>query len=165
MEAERQRLTPEQRSHLVAYLDGELQGHESEAISRTLGQSSIARHEVDGLKRTWRLLDALERPRASEELTSRTLSIAEVLDASTSRLAGAASRLAERATRMLLLAGLIALCFLAGVATTRWVWPDRAGQLARHLSIAENLDAYRAVGSFEFLEQLDESSELHRLAE
>ena len=68
-----QRLNPEERANLVAYIDGELTDHESRVIATKLTQSATARHEVDSLKKTWELLEYLDRPHASEAFPERTL--------------------------------------------------------------------------------------------
>ena len=46
-----------------------------------------------------------------------------------------------------------------GYAITQWVWPNPTERLSRDLSIAEHLDEYRDVGTFEFLEVLVHSPE------
>jgi hypothetical protein len=46
-----------------------------------------------------------------------------------------------------------------GYAATRWVWPDQTARLVRDLTLAEHLDEYLEVGSFEFLSQLADSKE------
>ena len=46
-----------------------------------------------------------------------------------------------------------------GYAVTRWAWPDPTLRLVRDLTLAEHLDEYEEVGSFEFLNQLAESHE------
>ena len=68
-----QRLNPEERANLVAYIDGELTEHESRVIATKLTQSATARREVDSLKKTWELLEYLPRPQASEAFPERTL--------------------------------------------------------------------------------------------
>lgn len=161
MEAERQRLTFEERSNLVAYLDGELGPGDSQALASKLSRSPTAQRELEGLRRTWQLLDLLERPATSPEFTSRTLTLVGGVTSIDDRLA----RAAWQAARWGALVLLATLLLLAGFATTRWLWPDRTARLAEDLSIAEHLDAYRAVGSYEFLRQLDESSEIDRLAD
>ena len=47
---------------------------------------------------------------------------------------------------------------------TRWLWPDPSGRLADDLSIAEHLDEYLEVGSFEFLDELVEAPEFNPVA-
>ena len=53
---------------------------------------------------------------------------------------------------------LSARCSLGvGFALTRWVWPDPTKRLVQDLTLAEHLDEYLEVGSFEFLSQLADS--------
>ena len=56
----------------------------------------------------------------------------------------------------LVLAGLAAGL---GYGATRWLWPDPSARLARDLSLAEHLDEYLEVGSFEFLNELVDAPE------
>src|SRR3954451_11306178 len=79
MGPDQQRLTPNERADLVAYLDGELGEAESRAIATKLAHSATARREVEFLEKTWELLEYLPRPKASEDFTARTLT--EVLNA------------------------------------------------------------------------------------
>ena len=44
---------------------------------------------------------------------------------------------------------------------THWVWPNPTARLARDLPIAEHLDEYRDVGTFEFLETLATAPEFN----
>src|SRR5260221_12155792 len=73
MRPEQQRLTPVERANLVAFLDGELNEGESRVISTKLRESPTARREADVLEKTLELLEHLDRPKASENLTERTL--------------------------------------------------------------------------------------------
>jgi hypothetical protein len=68
-----QRLSPEERANLAAYIDGELTENESRAIATKLSLSAIARREVESLKKTWELLEYLPRPNVSQEFSERTL--------------------------------------------------------------------------------------------
>jgi anti-sigma factor RsiW len=159
MVPDQQRLSIEERSNLVAYLDGELNDAQARSIATKLTQSLTARREVDALQKTWELLDLLPRPRASEDFTTRTLSIAtRQVDG---RMATAASDLARRVGLGLAWASASALLFVIGYFLALRVWPNPTARLARDLSIAESLDEYRDVGSFEFLEQLDTSPEFN----
>lgn len=156
---DQQRLSPTERANLVAYLDGELGEHESRAIATKLTQSVTARREIEMLQKTWELLEHLPRPRASESFTQRTLTEVDRLSVAGDKMMGAASRTLRHA--LIMIAGILAsmLCFGLGVAAMRWAWPDPTARLVRDLPIAEHLDEYRDVGSFEFLEGLDRSPE------
>jgi anti-sigma factor RsiW len=66
-------LSPDDRTNLVAYLDGELDGQSSSALEALLQKDPQARLEADHLRRTWDLLDYLPRPDPSPSFTHRTL--------------------------------------------------------------------------------------------
>jgi anti-sigma factor RsiW len=153
------RLSPDERANLVAYVDGELPEAVSRAMATKLTQSATARREVEMLNRTWELLGHLELPQARPALSERTLTGVRQLEVRTplwdSRLASWSSQAAWLIASLML--GAAALGF--GYAATRSLWPDPSARLARELSIAENLNEYLEVGSFDFLKQLAESRE------
>jgi len=159
MVPDQQRLSIEERANLVAYLDGELNDAQSRAIATKLTQSLTARKEVEALQKTWEMLDLLPRPRASEDFTARTLSVAT--RQADGRMASAATDLFRKLG--LGLAWVLAAVLLSGVGylITARVWPNPSARLARDLPIAESLEAYRDVGTLEFLEQLDNSPEFN----
>jgi anti-sigma factor RsiW len=157
MAQEHQRLSAAERDNLVAYLDGELAEAEARTLEAKLTQSVSARREVEALEKTWELLDFLPRPKASPELTARTLSQAAHVASPDEQLLGAAKRTARRVGRVVVCAAMILATLGLGYASTRWLWPNPTVRLARRLSLAEFLDEYRTVGRFEFLKQLDES--------
>src|SRR5262245_58210405 len=70
---DQQRLTPDERSTLVAYLDGELADAESRTIATILTRSPTARHEIETLQKTWELLDFLPLPRVPDQFSERTV--------------------------------------------------------------------------------------------
>jgi hypothetical protein len=157
--ADQQRLTPEERANLVAYLDHELNEAESRAIATKLTQSVTARREIDFLEKTWQLLDNLPMPRASESLTERTLTEVGRIDLAGGKLLDSASQTARRVATLVMAVVASAVCFLAALAIVRWVVPDPTARLARDLRIAEHLDEYRDVSTIEFLDRLDTSPE------
>ncbi|WP_435018795.1 anti-sigma factor family protein [Tundrisphaera sp. TA3] len=162
MVPDHQRLSSEERSNLVAYLDGELDDADSRVIATKLTQSMTARRELDALQKTWEMLDLLHRPQASEDFTERTLSIADLASGRGDRIASAASGLARRVGMVLalLLAG--AALFGVGYSAVLFAWPNPTARLARDLSIAENLDELRDAGSIEFLELLDRDPDFNQ---
>ena len=165
MGVDQQRLTPNERDNLVAYLDDELNEAEARAIATKLTQSVSARREVDALSKAWELLDFLPRPKASDDFTSRTLTKAERLSIPGDWIASVASRTARHAGRMAVWTVGAAALFVLGAVATRYLWPDPTARLARDLSIAESYDEYRAVGSVEFLEALDRSPDFSNTPE
>jgi anti-sigma factor RsiW len=157
MAIEHQRLSAAERDNLVAYLDGELNETEAQTIEAKLTHSVSARSEVEALEKTWELLDHLPRPKASAEMTSRTLSQAALLASPDDLLVSVAKGTALRLGRVLVGAAVVLISLGVGYLSTRWLWPNPTVRLARDLSLAEHLDEYQTMGSFEFLKQLDES--------
>lgn len=159
MVPDQQRLSIEERSNLVAYLDGELNDAEARSIATKLTQSLTARREVDALNKTWEMLDLLSRPKASVDFTSRTMSLAtRQAEAGMTSVAG---DLVRRVVIGLGWATASALLFGLGYILTLWVWPNATARLTRDLLIAESLDEYRDVHSLEFLEKLDTAPEFN----
>jgi hypothetical protein len=153
------RLTPDERDDLVAYVDGELPESHAQTIATKLTKSATARREVEMLEKTWELLDYLPRPEVTEQFSEKTISYIRRLELKGNSwepiLVAWSARLGRIAAYLLIASTFVA----AGYALTRWVWPDPTTRLIRDLTMAENLDEYRDVGSFEFLSQLAESPE------
>jgi hypothetical protein len=146
------RLTTEQRSDLVAYLDGELEEDDAREIEQVLAASDVARHEIEMLGRTWELLDTLPRESASAEFTARTLATIQV-----GETPGLKTWQPHVRRGMLVLGWVTTLAAAVVVGFTigfRWT-PRQDDAIVRDLPIVDNLDAYRDAGSVEFLERLD----------
>lgn len=156
MGGDQQRLTDPERANLVAYLDGELNEAESRALATKVTQSVTARREIESLQKTWELLDFLPRPDAAPDFATRTVSLALARGAGDGKWAGIAGRATRLATRGAALLGVSAAALGLGYALARWAWPDTSARLIRDLPIAEHLDEYKSVGSFEFLQRLEE---------
>jgi anti-sigma factor RsiW len=159
MGPDQQRLTPGERANLVAYLDGELADADARAIATKLAHSATARREVETLEKTWDLLEYLPRQKASEDFAARTLSVVWRNDAEGTKLGSALLANARPVLRTLASIALGLLAFGVGYALVHWVWPNPSERLTRDLPIAEHLDEYRTVGSFEYLKELVESPE------
>jgi anti-sigma factor RsiW len=154
-------LTPDERANLVAYIDGELPDAISRVLSTKLTQSATARQEVEILKKTWELLGHLPMPQADPQLCERTLVEIQRLGVRNPALGSSARLVSSWAALMLAYAALGGLGLGLGYAATRWLWPDPAARLARDLSLAEHLEEYLEVGSFEFLKDLAEAPEFN----
>jgi hypothetical protein len=154
-----QRLSPEERANLAAYLDGELTENEERAIATKLSLSKTVRQEVDSLKKTWELLEYLPRPKATPDFPERTLTSIRSLESNALAWSQSVGDWATQAAKVAvcLLVALVSLA--AGFSVCRWAWPDPAMRLAEELSLAEHLEEYQEVGSFEFLEQLANSKD------
>ncbi len=159
MVPDQQRLSIDERSNLVAYLDGELNDAESRRIATKLTQSLTARREVEALQKTWDLLDLLPKPKASEDFTARTMTVATQQP---DNLVGTmATDIVRRIGVVLTCLALAAVLFGVGYFFVLRLLPNPTARLARDLPIAESLDEYRDVGTFRFLELLDQASEFN----
>ncbi|HEV3121039.1 MAG TPA: hypothetical protein VGY53_04015 [Isosphaeraceae bacterium] len=156
---EQHRLSPAERANLVAYIDGELNDAESRAIATKLTQSVTARRELEALEKTWELLDFLPRPEPTAGFTERTLSQVQLHVEREGRFLNLADAAAQRVIRVAVLVvsslATLALCYVAA----RWIWPDPTARLERNLSVADHLDQYLDIGSYDFLSRLDQSPE------
>lgn len=74
------RLSSDQRSNLVAYLDGELQEPAAKEIEQVLSKSPTVQHDVEMLSRTWDLLDQLPRLTGNSDLTEQMVSLVKAGD-------------------------------------------------------------------------------------
>jgi anti-sigma factor RsiW len=156
---EQLRLTPDERADLVAYLDGELPEGVARAIATKLTHSATARREVESLQKTWELLGHLPMPQVDAQFSERTIARIRGVERTAPIWDPRFKSWAARSLRVAL--GLV-LCGLGlglGYIAARWSWPDPAARLARDLSLAEHLNEYLEVGSFDFLSQLVDSPE------
>ena len=155
------RLSGEERGNLIAYLDGELDETTARLIEQKLARSDTARHDVEMLVRTWDLLDILERPRVTQEFTTRTLALAQA-DVQPSRLSQFDWQTPLRRTAIfaLWLATLGGVAAFGWTVTRKWV-PNEAQMLIDDLPVIENLDLYTEVDSIEFLRELRRSGGFH----
>jgi anti-sigma factor RsiW len=157
IQPEQLRLTPDERADLVAYVDGELPEAHSRSISTKLTHSATARREVEMLQKTWELLDYLPLPPATGQFSEKTISHIRRLEVRDRSWEPMVSAWSARVARVMVYL-LVGATFLGvGFALTRWVWPDPTARLAQDLTLAEHLDEYLEVGSFEFLGQLADS--------
>jgi anti-sigma factor RsiW len=156
---EQLRLTPDERADLVAFVDGELPEAHSRLISTKLTHSATARREVEMLQKTWELLDHLPRPQATEQFSEKTISHIRRLEMKDHSWEPVVALWSGRLARVMVYLLLAAVSLGAGFAFTRWVWPDPTKRLVQDLTLAEHLEEYLEVGSFEFLKELAESKD------
>jgi hypothetical protein len=145
------------REELVAYLDGELSAAESRRVEQRAAAQPDARRMLEEFDRTWHLLDELETPATGEDFTRTTLemvALAAVDDAA--KLKAETPRRRFRAA-LWGLAGLAAAA-LIGFLLVQKLLPDPSAALLRDLSLLENYDEYREVGSIDFLRALSDSN-------
>lgn len=156
---EQLRLTPDERANLVAYIDGELPDAVSRVLSTKMTHSGTARQEVEILKRTWELLGHLPFPRVDERFTERTITEIRRLEERSPAWGSSARSLSSWAASIVAYLAIGTTALGAGYAAARWLWPDPSARLIHDLSLAEHLDEYLEVGSFDFLKELAEAPE------
>jgi hypothetical protein len=154
-----QRLNPEERANLAAYIDGELTETESRVIATKLSLSAVARRELDQLKKTWELLDFLPRPAASPFFPERTLSSVRAIESHAGWWTRGTGAWLGRTLRLLACLAVAALSAGLGFALSRWAVSDPSARMVQDLSLAERLEQYEEVGTFDFLEELAKSKE------
>lgn len=158
---EQQRLSPAERANLVAYLDGELNEAESVAIANKLSNSVSVRREIEMLQKTWQMLEILERPQVDEDFKSRTLTEARLQPHLEDRWLTPLTHGTQYVVGVLFRLAILAAVAGLGYAATALLWPDPSQRLIQDLGIAEHLDAYQAVGNFEFLSELERRPEFN----
>ncbi len=154
---EQLRLSSDERADLVAYLDGELPDAHARAIATKLTLSATARREVEMLQKTWEMLDHLDRPAVPAQFTEKTISQIRRIELEGRAWEPVLSIWSARAARALVAVALAVACLGVGYGVTRWAWPDPNERLIRDLTLAEHLDEYLEVGSFDFLSDLADS--------
>jgi anti-sigma factor RsiW len=154
------RLSPEQRSDLVAYLDGELPDAQVREINQVLARNPVAQHDVDMLARTWELLDELPRLNVAQDFTARTLTAIKVDAAPQSLIprawiAGASRSRGVRRGAILAawVVGLAASAAFGFTLTSRLI-PEPNEDLLRNLAVIEKIDLYANIESVDFLNEL-----------
>jgi anti-sigma factor RsiW len=155
------RLNTEQRSNLVAYLDGELPEPQAKEIDQVLAKSPTVRHDVEMLSRTWDLLEQLPRLAGSTVFAADTLAVAKAAEEPKSLIP---REWIEKVPKEGLRRGAIiatwvislAVAAVLGFAITNKLIPDESQDLLQNLPVIEKLDMYSNVGSVEFLRELDQ---------
>ncbi len=136
-----------------------LNERDSQTIATKLTSSPMVRREVETLQRTWELLDYLPRSASPSDFTDRTLAEVSALGRAQDQWQRRLRALAARTAQVGAALAAAALVGVASYGLVRWAWPDTTARLERDLPLAEHLEEYRAVGTFEFLRQLDDLSE------
>jgi hypothetical protein len=148
---------PRKQSDLVAFLDGELSEGETGNVARLMADDETVQREVEGLERSWALLDLLPPPTQSQELAGQTLLRirADLLQREVQRRRYTAA--VQSGVRLAgWLAGLTAVSLL-GFLVAWHVWPDSSKKLLADLPLIENLATYQDAGDIEFMRTIAES--------
>ncbi|WP_020471347.1 anti-sigma factor [Zavarzinella formosa] len=158
---------------LVAYLDGELDTPDAEAMATKISLNPVLRAEADSLKRTWDVLDMLPRPKPSASFASKTISqvlpvpaIAPLSEATTRPSAPvtmvAVPAVPASGRAAWIAAGILTVLFggLGGYFGRSLLKPppDERGhdsEMINELSLLKNARLYRHVNDMEYLRKLD----------
>lgn len=161
-------MTEDERSELIAYLDGELDRESARRMEARIANDADVAREAKALRESWGLLDYLEAPSINPELSQRTIEIATRPMQVQSTASAALSPLLERwtSTWLLLAVGFITclLSFSLSRAVSRAASDPLERTVAR-LSLWERLDDLRAAGSIEFLQKLHDSKALETVSD
>lgn len=154
------RLTQDQRSNLIAYLDGELPEPAAKEIEHVLTKSRTAQHDVEMLSRTWEMLDSLPRLAGAADFTSQTVAFVKADESPRPLMlpAWVPKLPKEQIRRGAIVAAWVvglALVSFAGFVITNRMIPNPTDALLRNLPVIEKLDLYSNVESIEFLRELD----------
>ena len=129
---------------LVAYLDGELTPSESQQIEQHLAQDGDVRKQVDGLVRTWDMLDNLDEVHASEDFTNKTLTSIQAAKSTRHQTVHRSVVLREWISTIAICLGIVAAITI-GFISTRFDNDERQFEMLRHLPLMENLHIYEDV--------------------
>lgn len=111
------------------------------------------------LQKTWEMLDYLPRPQLAQQFSEKTASHIRQLELDSQAWEPVLASWSAWAA-LVVVYFVIGLSSLGlGYSATRWIWPDPTVRLVNDLTLAEHLDEYENVGSFEFLTQLADSDE------
>jgi anti-sigma factor RsiW len=144
---------PPDDEQLVAYLDGELEPDESRQVELRLASDPGVRRKLQGLQRSWELLDELHPADVEEAFTRTTMEMVTVAAAEEVAQIQAAEPRRRRRRWLVGIGGLLAAA-IAGFAVGWLAWPDRERALLEDLPVIERLDEYRLIGDFRFLKKL-----------
>jgi len=146
---------------LVAYLDGELDAEAGRRVEEALATDRRLRRTLQGLDRTWELLDELDTAEVPESFTQTTLEMVTVAAAEDVResLTEAPRR---RRRRWVIAGGGLVAAALVGFLAVAWLAPNPNRQLVEDLPLLINEDLpmlvnaeqYRHVDDFQFLQML-----------
>lgn len=159
------RVTPEVRDQLVAYLDGECDEKTSRSLDQLLASNEVARREVDRLSKVYELLDFLPEAAASTEFTQATMKSVESLQPVKN---DTQVDVLERIAPFAPVAKTVALsfaCTLVGLFAGQLAFASSSDDLLKDVEVIEKLGPYRAVQEPEFVDWISTPSAQNRLRE
>ena len=152
--APQSRLTDEERTNLVAFLDGEADHDVTQRLEEKRARSVSVRKEMEALEKTWQMLDWLPRPEAPADFANQTITQIHSRHLQAELMAGRLKIAAVIAARALGWVASFALLAALGFISVRYLWPDPARQFIEDLDCAEHLETYQAIPDLKFLDDL-----------
>jgi len=138
---------------LVAYLDGELDAETGRRIEGMLASDAQLRRTLQELDRSWELLGELDAPELAETFTQSTLEMVTVAASEDLQQYRAEAPRRRRRQWTIVGGGLLA-AGLVGFLVAAWFKPDPNQQLIEDLPLLVNVEQYRQIDDFEFLQML-----------
>ncbi len=140
---------------LVAYLDGELSAEEGRRIEALLASDAEVRLKLQGLERSWELLNELVPTPVDDAFTRSTMEMVAVAAVAEVELSQAALPRLRRRRWLLASSGLLATVVLG--FTVGWLlWSEADRPLLQDLTVLQHLDEYRQVQDIRYLKRLAE---------
>ncbi|MFO1020285.1 MAG: hypothetical protein U0903_06265 [Planctomycetales bacterium] len=151
------RLTNELREDLVAYLDGELDENNIQAVEKTLANNNVVRHDLEQLSRTYDLLDFLPKAEVSQEFTAKTMTMVTVRASQVWPSENEWKTGFRRGFLLLVWCAVLSASAYAGFHITTRIVKTDADILVDDLPVIEKLDQLQEVENLKFLEKLEQS--------
>lgn len=147
------RIDEEQRTEIVAYLDGELDPESAARIQKLLAKDADARRVAEELTIAWEALDSLGEVRASDNFTQKTVTNIQALAETESARRPKAFDLKRGTMLGGWLLGIIA-AGTTGFCLANWTMPNKSHNLVRDVELIQSLPKYERAGSVDLLEKL-----------
>jgi anti-sigma factor RsiW len=141
---------------LSAYLDGELDQHESREVERLLARDEKARTQLQRLERAWALLDQLPRVEVGGTFIQSTVEMIALREVEELSAPSKTSAVLPWLVRIGGAAAVLIAASFGYLATQHWLDRDNQ-QLIVDLPVIERMDAYRQIDDLAFLRKLHES--------
>jgi anti-sigma factor RsiW len=148
-------LSTEQRTELVAYLDGELDPASAERIRKLLAENADARREAEELTIAWDALDSLDGVKAPQNFTERTVTSIQALADTGTHSTTRPFDLRRGSMLGGWMIGIVASA-VAGYCATNWSVSQESQDMVRDYELINSLQKYERVGSVEVLKVLEE---------
>jgi anti-sigma factor RsiW len=138
---------------LVAYLDGELDDAEARQVESLVASNPDAHRRLQRLERTWAMLDDLGRAEVGSSFSHSTLEL--VTAAAAEDVTRLSRDVPTRRIRRWFIGSLaVVAAALIGFVVASLLHHDPDEQLLKDLPVIEEIDEYRQIDDFAFLEML-----------